>query len=189
MSKLIKNLVKSIDSTAVPPCMLNGLSLVGNWYVNNDRFGLKIIIGLFDADWAAIHSSLFHFHSSAASLWFICNAKIEYEWTRLIEQIKTKIDAHTLILMLEAATKLGTVIGDGHEIKTRTDAFTTFGKPMSSNVSVLDCFKNIFCVAMYSLRKDACWAALCRLDGRRRCANAVTASSTFFNVIACLLSV
>lgn len=64
--------------------------------------------------------------------------------------------AITLIFIFEAATKFGTVMGDGHEIRTRTDDLTTFGRPISNSVSVFDCFKNIFCVAMYSLRNDAC---------------------------------
>lgn len=47
--------------------------------------------------------------------------------------------------MFDAATRFGTDIGDGHEIKTRTEDLTTFGKPISSNASALfDCFKNIF---------------------------------------------
>lgn len=97
---------------------------------------------------------------------------------------------HTLMLIFDAAIRFGTEIGDGHEIRTRTDDFTTFGRLMSSNASALfDCFRNIFIVAMYSLRNEACWAALCKFDGRNRYAKAVTASSTFLRVIACLLSV
>lgn len=123
-----------------PPCTLSGFSLVGIWLVNNDRYDLKNMTGLVDADCRAISSSFCHFHSSSrldykidSCLWLCTNTNHLMDAFSLL----------TLILILVAETRDGVVTGGGDVTNTRTDFDAIFGNDISNSVSddPLHCFK------------------------------------------------
>lgn len=158
-----------------------GFSSVGTADVNKDLVGLKSITGLFDATWTTISSSFCHFHSSSK---FDCEiiCKLDMAWLTWWYVNKQR----TFIWIFVAETRFGMVTGGCDVTRTRVMLCTIFGSEMSNSNSPSDWFNSVFCVAIYSRRKAACWLQLCKLDGRRRWANELLASSSFFNVTACL---
>lgn len=158
-------MLKKYAILCIPPSMLNGLSLVGNILVKSDLDGLNIIIGLLDATCTTISSNLSHFHSSPNVAW---NKQLQ---NHRINKSTLKLNHKSLtqILKLLAATQFGDVTGGCDVTKTRTVFVIIRGSDISNSKSELpDCFKYVFCVAMYSRRNAACCCGLCKLDGLNR---------------------